>query len=308
DVQGHDVKAAALMGQLRTVVRATACEGHPPAGVLARTSDYLERLGSDLLATVLVVHLDIHARLATIACAGHLPPVVLGTSGKDTALQPVEVETGPPLGVGHRWEERSTHLPPESVILLYTDGLVETRTWDIDHGVGLLGALLETLPTGSSPEQVLETALSLLPAGNRGDDVAVLAALVPSTPGAAADRATRSLPAQAMSVPLARSWAEGWLAGSPVPPHLRDTAVLVVSELVTNAVRQGDGTVRAMLETRGSSLLIEVFDESHRMPTLSDYAVDATWGRGLHLIDTVCSGWGVNEQLDGKAVWARLDW
>jgi GAF domain-containing protein len=308
DVQGHDVQAASLMGQLRTVVRATACEGHPPAGVLARTADYLERLDSDLLATVLVVHLDIHARLATVACAGHLPPVVLGSLEQGTSLQPVEVATGPPLGVGRRWEERSTHLPADSVILLYTDGLVETRTWDIDEGVRRLGALLEALPSGPTPNSVLDAALELLPAGSRGDDVAVLAALVPSTPGASSRRAVRQLPAQAMSVPLARSWAEGWLAGSPVPPEQRDAGVLVISELVTNAVRQGDGAVRVTLEVAEESLFVEVFDSSHRIPTLGEVPVDSTWGRGLHLIDTVCDEWGVTEQLDGKTVWARIGW
>lgn len=308
DVQGHDVQAASLMGQLRTVVRATACEGHPPAGVLARTADYLERLDSDLLATVLVVHLDIHARLATVACAGHLPPVVLGSSEHGSSLQSVEVETGPPLGVGHRWEERSTHLPPDSVILLYTDGLVETRTWDIDEGIRRLGALLESLPSGPTPHAVLDAALDLLPAGSRGDDVAVLAALVPSTPALSSRRAVRTLPAQAMSVPLARSWAEGWLTGACVPAEQRDAGVLVVSELVTNAVRQGDGAVRVTVETAEDSLVVEVFDSSHRMPTLGEMPVDSTWGRGLHLIDTVCTEWGVREQLDGKTVWARIDW
>src|SRR5512144_1051710 len=99
DVQGHDVQAAALMGQLRTVVRATACEGQPPAAVLGRTADYLDRLDNDLLATVLVVQVDVHARLATVACAGHLPPVVLDVTGGETLLTPIEVETGPPLGI-----------------------------------------------------------------------------------------------------------------------------------------------------------------------------------------------------------------
>ena len=212
DVQGHDVQAAALMGQLRTVVRATACEGHPPAGVLNRTADYLDRLGSDLLATVLVVQLDVHARLATVACAGHLPPIVLDLTAEGTALGKVEVETGPPLGIGQRWEERSTHLPPDAVLLLYTDGLVETRSWDIDEGIRRLGTMLEKLPSAAGPSRVLDTALDLLPAGNRGDDVAVLAAHLPQRARESSRRVQRSLPTQAMSVPLARSWAEGWLA------------------------------------------------------------------------------------------------
>ncbi len=308
DVQGHDVQAAALMGQLRTVVRATASEGHPPAGVLARTADYLDRLESDRIATVLVVHLDVHAHLATVACAGHLPPLVVESHGDATVVGAVEVDTGPPLGIGERWDERSTHLPPGAVLLLYTDGLVETRTWDIDEGIDLLGALLETLPAGTSPERVLDTALELLPAGSRGDDVAVLAALIPPSTGTSSRRVQRQLPAQARSVPLARSWAEGWLAGSDVPPDQKDVVLLVVSELVTNAVSQGDGPIRVSLEAEDGALRVEVFDSGHRMPSLSDTALDDTGGRGLHLVDAVCDAWGVLEELHGKTVWARLSW
>jgi anti-sigma regulatory factor (Ser/Thr protein kinase) len=118
----------------------------------------------------------------------------------------------------------------------------------------------------------------------------------------------RSLPPQSMSVPLARSWAEGWLAGSPVPRDQRDVAVLVVSELVTNAVRQGDSPVRVALEADDHGLLVEVFDSGHRMPLVTESTLDSTRGRGLHLIDTVCSDWGVREELEGKTVWARLSW
>ncbi len=307
DVQGHDVQAAALMGQLRTVVRASACEGHPPAGVIARTADYLERLGSDLLTTVLVVQLDVRSRLATVACAGHLPPVVLGLTDKGITLTELEVETGPPLGIGQRWEERSTVLPSDAVLLLYTDGLVETRTWDIDEGIRRLGALLETLPA-AAPALVLDRALELLPAGNRGDDVAVLAARVPPSAGTSPRRVVRSLPAQPRSVPLVRSWAKGWLAASVVPSDQVDAVLLVVSELVTNAVRQGDGRVRVTLDAADDSLLIEVFDSGHRLPTLNESDLDSTGGRGLQMIDMVCNQWGVREAVDGKTVWARLAW
>ena len=306
DVQGHDVAAAALMGQLRTVVRATASEGHPPAGVLARTADYLDRLGSDRIVTVLVVHLDVHAHLATIACAGHLPPLVVGPGGARSVVDHVEVETGPPLGIGERWEERSTHLPPGAVLLLYTDGLVETRTWDIDEGIALLRTLLEGLPASARPERVISTALELLPAGSRGDDVAVLAALVPPSAATPSPRVRRSLPAQSRSVPLARSWAQGWLMGSDVPPDRKDVVLLVVSELVTNAVSQGDGMVRVTLEAVEDSLIVEVFDRGHRLPSLSDSAPDATGGRGLHLVAAISDAWGVREELHGKTVWARV--
>jgi anti-sigma regulatory factor (Ser/Thr protein kinase) len=306
DVQGHDVEAAALMGQLRTVVRATASEGHPPAGVLARTADYLDMLDSDLLATVLVVRLDADGRLATIACAGHLPPVVLEPCGQAMAWTQLDVDPGPPLGIGGQWHERTVHLPPDAVLLLYTDGLVETRTWDIDEGVRRLGSLLETLPATVRPGRVLDAALELLPSGSRGDDVAVLAAQLPKTGRSAADRVTRFLPARPISVPLARSWADGWLAGCDLPATLRPLAVLVVSELVTNAVRQSDRRVRVTLERMEHGLRVEVFDNSHRMPALGESAPESTDGRGLRLVDSVCDAWGVREELDGKNVWARL--
>jgi anti-sigma regulatory factor (Ser/Thr protein kinase) len=306
DVQGHDVQAAALMGQLRTVVRATASEGHPPAGVLARTADYLDRLDSDRIATVLVAHLDVHAHLATTACAGHLPPLIVRPDHVKSIADQIEVAVGPPLGIGEQWDERTTHLPPGAVLLLYTDGLVETRTWDIDEGIALLEALLETLPTGSLPDRVLDTALELLPAGSRGDDVAVLAARVPPDVDVSSRRVQRSLPAQSRSVPLARSWVEGWLAGSEASPEQRDVLLLVVSELVTNAVSQGDGMVRITLESDDSWLLVEVFDSGHRLPSMSNAAPDDTGGRGLHLVEAISDAWGVREELHGKSVWARL--
>ena len=308
DVQGHDVEAAALMGQLRTVVRASASEGQPPSAVLERTADYLERLGSDRIATVLVVHLDVHARLATVACAGHLPPVVVGSRDGATTLGDVVVATGPPLGIGASWPERSSHLPEDAVLLLYTDGLVETRTWDIDEGIRRLGTLLEALPPRPRPERVLDAALSLLPAGNRGDDVAVLAAHVPSASSSPAQRAVRSLPAQPMSVPLARSWAEGWLAGSEVPRERWEAVLLTVSELVTNAVRQGDGPVRVHLQPGDRMLTVEVFDSGHRMPMQTESGPESTRGRGLMLVGAVCDEWGVREELAGKTVWAVLRW
>jgi anti-sigma regulatory factor (Ser/Thr protein kinase) len=305
DVQGHDAQAAALMGQLRTVVRVTASEGHPPAGILERTGDYLERLRTDLLATVLVVHLDPHGRLATVACAGHLPPLVLGAADGRRVVTTLDLEVGPPLGIGRSWPERSTHLPADAMLLLYTDGLVETRTWDIQEGIGLLGALLETVPADAAPARVLDVALGLLPAGNRGDDVAVLAAHLPSS-RASTDRVERSLPSHPMSVPLARSWAEGWLDGLDLPAEQQDALLLVLSELVTNAVRQGDGAVTVTLETRRDSVLVEVFDTGYRMPALAVADPESTGGRGLHVIEALAAEWGIREDLRGKSVWARV--
>ena len=204
--------------------------------------------------------------------------------------------------------DNRTTIGPESVLLLYTDGLVETRTWDIDEGTAQLLSLLEELPAWAGPDRVVDTALTVLPPGSRGDDVAVLAALVPSVGSPASGRAVRTLPAQPMSVPLARSWAEGWLAGSSVPASHQDAVLLAMSELVTNAVRQGDGPVRVALQPGNHALTVEVFDSGHRMPVTTEPDLDSTGGRGLMLVESMCEEWGVREELDGKTVWARLRW
>jgi anti-sigma regulatory factor (Ser/Thr protein kinase) len=257
---------------------------------------------------VLVVHLDFHSGLATSACAGHLPPVVLEAGPDGPAFGTLGVATGPPLGVAQGgWDEHSDHLRPGSVLLLYTDGLVETRTWDIDEGIERLGVLLEGLPTGVDPARVLDAALELLPAGRRGDDVAVLAARLPQASSDAPDRAERQLPPQSMSVPLARSWAEGWLPGVGVTGEAAGMVLLVVSELVTNAVRQADGPVRVTLAAHGDEVQVEVFDDGHRMPVVADQQLDATGGRGLQLVEALCTRWGVREEVAGKTVWARLE-
>ncbi len=93
-----------------------------------------------------------------------------------------------------------------------------------------------------------------------------------------------------------------------MPEPARDVARLVISELVTNAISQGEGAVRVMLDAGEGSLLVEVFDSGHRLPSLDDAPVDATSGRGLRLVDAVCDEWGVREELEGKTVWARVRW
>lgn len=109
-----------------------------------------------------------------------------------------------------------------------------------------------------------------------------------------------------MSVPLARWWARGWLAGLPVTEDLVDSTLYVLTELVSNAVRQGDGPVRITLELGEDTLRVEVFDVGHRMPRLSDFGPECTGGRGLQLVEALADDWGVRTEDDGKAVWALL--
>jgi serine phosphatase RsbU (regulator of sigma subunit) len=306
DVQGHDLAAAALTGQLRTVARTYAAEGLPPSSVLAGVGRYLSRLDTDLLATALVVQLDDEARVAAAASAGHLVPSLLTPDpAGGWVVTDLELDVGPPLGIGEAWPERTSVLPGGSVLLLYTDGLVETRAWSIEHGLRALHDALAAVPRQAGLGGVLDAALDLVPSGLRGDDVAVLAAAVPA--GVRPRATTRWLPPLPVSAPIARSWACGVLQGWDVPAAVVDDAVLLVSELVTNAVRHSERAARVTVRVpeKGGEVVVEVFDDNERLPRLPG-APSAGEVGGLQVVDLVSTAWGVREQPQGKTVWARL--
>lgn len=307
DVEGHDAQAAALMGQLRTVVRVAALESHPPSVILARASDYLQRLGAPRLATALVVQIDLESGIARTATAGHPAALVMRRDTPWPAVEELDHEAYPPLGIGTSWEERTTRLHPDDVVLLFTDGLVEVRDHDIDQSTEHLKAKLAALPAEATTRDVLEAALALLPPGSRGDDVAVLAAVLPRLP-TSPRQAERWLPSHNLSVPQARAWALDWLSVSEVPEEVWDASLLAVSELVTNAVRQEEDSIRITLTAEEDALLVEVFDRGHRTPSVVDAPLDSTGGRGLHLVETFCDSWGVREEAHGKVVWGRVAW
>ncbi len=184
---------------------------------------------------------------------------------------------------------------------------METRTWDIDEGIRRLETLLQALPAQAGPAEVLDAALELVPVGSRGDDVAVLAARIPTGMLGATDRVERTLPAQPMSVPLARAWAEAWLVERRTPGDLCESVLLVASELVTNAVRQSDVPVRVALQAEADAVVVEVYDGNPRLPRMTEVDVDSPGGRGLFLVDVLSSAWDVREEREGKTVWARLE-
>jgi GAF domain-containing protein/anti-sigma regulatory factor (Ser/Thr protein kinase) len=176
DVQGHDLPAATLMGQLRTVAHASAAEGRDPAQVLEALHHYLTGIDTERLTTAVVVQLDVRTGQAIVASAGHLPPlIVVPGEGGWTAFD-VDIDPGPPLGLGQTWPHTATVLPPGALLLLYTDGLVETRSWPLDHGLNLLRETLQAMPLEADLASFLDAALDILPTGLRGDDVALLGA------------------------------------------------------------------------------------------------------------------------------------
>lgn len=309
DVQGHDLAAAALMGQLRTVARTYAIEGHPPGSVLAAMNRYLATLPTELLATALVVHLDSEARVLTVGCAGHLPPLLLDPhDGAGTwRVRDIEVQAGPPLGAGESWPEHTSVLPPAGRVLFYTDGLVENRAWSLEEGMHLLKERLAGLPSDMSLNDLLDAALNLVPSGSRGDDVAVLALSTPACPGTGPRRTQRWFPAEPASVPRAREWSEGALRGWSLAETLVTDSALVASELVTNAIRYSQAPVQVTIfRPTGTEIGIEVFDRDEQLPHLVPSDGLHTSGRGLHIVQQLTSSWGVREATLGKTVWARL--
>ena len=167
DVQGHDLIAATVMGQLRSVTRALALEGLAPGALLARLEKFLGQVTTDRIVTALVVLVDAAARFVVAASAGHLAPLVLappGTPGGPCAASPLAVEPGPPLGVGETavWPETTTTLAPGATVLAFTDGLVETRRRDVEDAVTALAATLAEPPAPVTPAELVGRALEFL--------------------------------------------------------------------------------------------------------------------------------------------------
>ena len=189
DVTGHDIAAAAAMGQIRAVLRAYAVEGgQQPSQVLTRTETALERLGIDALATAVVVRVtrpevDGAPLCITWSSAGHPPPVLLlpggsgGSGGSGVRATPLEAPADLLLGAlpGVPRADHTAELPLGATLVLHTDGLVERRDTDLDTGTRLLCAAIER-EAHQGLDQMLDTVIPAVLEGRHDDDVAVLAA------------------------------------------------------------------------------------------------------------------------------------
>nr|WP_255946297.1 SpoIIE family protein phosphatase [Streptomyces sp. ODS25] len=301
DVQGHNAGAATLMGQMRTALRAYAVEGHPPDVVVSHANRLLVGMESDLFATCVYVDVDMEEGTAWCVRAGHLPPVLRHPDGR-TEL--VETEGGPPLGVLAEADFPMTplRLQPGALLVLTTDGLVESSELDIDDGLRQLSATLGQC----DPAHLGLVADALLGRGNRNDDVALLL-----------------LRYDGMAVrPLRESWTI-WRVPE-APRHARrfikrtlrawnvtrelDTVLLVVSELVTNALVHTDGQVRLELTLINNRLRVAVTDASPRTPVKpTSIGWEATGGRGILLVQAVSDAWGTLPVSGGKQVWSEIE-
>ncbi|WP_328396927.1 PAS domain-containing SpoIIE family protein phosphatase/ATP-binding protein [Streptomyces sp. NBC_00390] len=328
DVMGRGLRAAVAMGELRTAVRTLALLDLEPAEVLSALDEIARGLGSpgspsngrtsggsqvpsrvahksreaDLsevyLATCVYAVYDPVTRRCTFANAGHLPPVLV-EPGEEALL--LDVPPGMPLGVGGEpFEEVEVELPEGSLLALYTDGLVESRDHPLDEG---LRAFRTALTDPVRPlEDVCDHVLTTLDTRHGEDDIALLMARIQGLPAEAVG--DWRLPREPRSVGRARELARAQLLTWGLEA-LVDTVELLVSELVTNALRYGEGEIRLRL-LRDRTLVCEVWDAGLVQPRRRRARDTDEGGRGLQLVGLLSAGWGSRRTPRGKTVWFEL--
>ncbi|MER5962872.1 SpoIIE family protein phosphatase [Streptomyces sp. NPDC002057] len=317
DVMGRGLRAAVAMGELRTAVRTLAQLDLEPAEVLSHLDEIARGLGAPIgaqqsrghksrgpelsevyLATCVYAVYDPVTRRCTFANAGHLPPVLV-EPGEEALL--LDVPPGMPLGVGGEpFEEVEVELPEGALLALYTDGLVESRDHPLDEG---LTAFRRALTDPARPlEDVCDRVLNSLDTGHGEDDIALLMARIQGLPSEAVG--DWRLPREPRSVGRARELARTQLKAWDLEP-LVDTVELLVSELVTNALRYGEGEIRLRL-LRDRTLVCEVWDAGLVQPRRRRAKDTDEGGRGLQLVGLLSSSWGSRRTPRGKTVWFEL--
>ncbi|MEU8587266.1 SpoIIE family protein phosphatase [Streptomyces sp. NPDC048664] len=308
DVEGHALKSAAVMGQVRTAVAAYASEGHRPAAVIDRTGRLLAELGSDLLVTCCVVALDTTDGIAEVALAGHPEPLVLrpdGTVGDLAA--PANVPLGvavpePCLGREHTVE-------PGAVLMLYSNGLVDDGVLDPGRGArALLGSAHHEAHHDLEPlaDRIIAAAAR---SDRRRDDAVLLLARYEGAGGEGAPR-TAGLHIQRRDLHGVKA-ARGFVADrlrSWGLPEVADDLQLAVSEIVTNALVHAGSDVDVRLRAFPDRLRLEVRDSDSNPPVPSPLSVseegsaEAEHGRGMCIVQALAGQWNSSPNGRGKTV------
>ncbi|MGA5035590.1 SpoIIE family protein phosphatase [Streptomyces capoamus] len=311
DVVGHGIRASATMGRLRTAVRTLADVDLPADELLTHLDDLVLRLAADegsadpgadtaggIGTTCLYAVYDPVSRRCSAARAGHPPPAVVSPDG---TVRFLDVPAGPPLGLGGLpFEAIETELPEGSLLALYTDGLLEARDHDIDVALDKMFAALGRPAT--SLESVCDRVLTELLSHRPDDDIALLVA---RTRALHEDLvASWQLDDRPAVVALARRYATEQLSAWGLD-EAAFTTELMVSELVTNAIRYGRPPIRLRLIHQGTKLISEVYDASGTTPHMRRARIFDEGGRGLLLVAQLAQRWGTRHDRVGKTVWAE---
>ncbi|KAK1181064.1 SpoIIE family protein phosphatase [Streptomyces sp. NBS 14/10] len=314
DVVGHGLHAAATMGRLRTAVHNFSTLDLPPDELLSHLDDLVARIDQDETsesleggagitgASCLYAIYDPVTRRCAMARAGHPPPAVVAPDG---SVQFIDLPAGPPLGLGGLpFETAELELAEGSQLVLYTDGLIEDRRREIDAGLELLREALAH--PGRTPDQTCADVLDAVLPARPTDDIALIVA---RTRVLGSDRvASWDVPCDPAAVAEVRAAAIGQLTEWGLPaamPDMAFTAELVLSELITNAIRYAAGPIRVQL-IRDRNLICEVSDTSSTSPHLRYAATTDEGGRGLFLVAQFAERWGTRYTADGKVIWAEL--
>ncbi|KOV69437.1 protein phosphatase [Streptomyces sp. AS58] len=311
DVVGHGINAAAAMGGLRNALRTLADMELPPDELLTRLDDTVQRLAeadadapdqgaTAVGATCLYAVYDPVTRRCTMATAGHLPPAIIDPNGRVTYP---DLPTGAPLGIGLGvpFEAVELELPEGSLIALYTDGLVETREDGIDEGMHRLGTALAQPDTPL--EDLCVRAMEPVQGQTACDDASLL---LVRTHALSPNRvASWTLPSDDTAARHARNLTAGQLIEWGLE-DLVDSTKLIVSELVTNAVRHSTGPIDLRL-IRHRALTCEVADTVTCFPRPRNAGTSEENGRGLFLVSQLSGRWGTRPLQGGKVVWAEKD-
>ncbi|MEV0775089.1 SpoIIE family protein phosphatase [Streptomyces sp. NPDC050433] len=343
DVQGHDVRAAGLMGQLRIALRAYAAEGHRPDAVLSRASRFLHGMyefstaqgpthpdesdtGEDSdytvprFATCLYMEVDPESGTLDIARAGHPDPVIRTADGSALIRQ---TAGGLPLGIEADSNYPTTRvvLEPGDTLMLCTDGLIETGGHDMLSGWTRLRPVLED-NTGLSLEKLADALIGAVHgpsshyttgplADRREDDIALLLLSRTSAPVRRPPRRSVLTIAQAEPEQVAdarrqlRDLLHDWADEEQV-----DSAVLMLSEMATNVLVHTDGDAVLIVEAAGERgkrrLRVEAADASDELPHRRRPGELASSGRGLVLLEMLADSWGVDPRGEGKSIWFEI--
>jgi serine phosphatase RsbU (regulator of sigma subunit)/anti-sigma regulatory factor (Ser/Thr protein kinase) len=301
DVAGHGVRAAVTMGRLRTAIHTLAMLELPPAQTLQQLDELMQELGArePHFATCVYAVYDAVSGILEIACAGHLPPLLVRP---DDTTEFLDVLPAPPLGIGAGpIQSRSIKIDDGSLLVLYTDGLVENRTRDIDEGLRLLGEIFGPGAASRPLEDLCRATLASVYGDHQRDDIALLIARLSRI---SRDRhVSWTLPPELTSARRARGLIrrplKRWGLADLIP-----VTELLVSELVTNAVRYAPGKIGLRLVHEGG-LVCEVMDNSAALPRLRYPGDEDERGRGLQVVSQMAQRWGARRTSAGKVVWSE---
>jgi serine phosphatase RsbU (regulator of sigma subunit) len=301
DVAGHGVRAAVTMGRLRTAIHTLAMLELSPAETLQQLNELMGDLGvrEPHFATCVYAVYDAVTGMLEVASAGHLPPLLVGPDGTNEFLS---LTPAPPLGIGSgSVQSKFVPVTDGSLLVLYTDGLVENRTRDIDVGLRLLSEIFGPGAAARPLEDLCRATLAGVYSDQQRDDIALLMARLSRIP--ADNHVSWTLPAELTSARRARGLIRRpltrWNLADLIP-----VTELLVSELVTNSVRYAQGMIGLRLVLEGG-LVVEVTDDSAALPRLRHPDEDDERGRGLQVISQLAQRWGARRTATGKVVWCE---